>query len=66
MSADAILSRMIEDAPQEQCPMKRLISSMRAKGDFFEQHLAGCLEHGSKRDRERLLSAFPEIQVKFP
>lgn len=66
MSADTILSRMIEDAPQEQCPMKRLISSLRAKGDFFEQHLAGCLEHGSKRDSERLLAAFPEIQIKFP
>lgn len=66
MSADAILSRMIEEAPQEQCPMKRLISTLLAKGDFFEQHLAGCLEHGSKRDRERLLAAFPEIQVKFP
>jgi hypothetical protein len=65
MNATTILSRMIEDAPQEQCPIKRLISSMRAKGDFFEQHLAGCLEHGSQRDRERLLAAFPEIQVKF-
>ena len=66
MTATAILSRMIETAPQEQCPINRLISTLRAKGDFFEQHLAGCLEHGSKRDRERLLKAFPEIQVKFP
>ena len=66
MSANEIPSRIIKEAPQEQCPMKRLISSLRAKGDFFEQHLAGCLEHGSKRDRERLLAAFPEIQVKFP
>lgn len=66
MNADAILSRMIDQAPPEQCPIKRLISALRARGDFFEQHLAGCLEHGSKRDRERLLAAFPEIQVKFP
>jgi len=66
MSATTILTRMMETAPQEQCPIKRLISTLRAKGDFFEQHLAGCLEHGSKRDRERLLAAFPEIKVKFP
>lgn len=66
MTATAILSRMIETAPQEQCPVKRLISSMRARGDFFEQGFATCLEHGSKHDVERLLKAFPEIQVKFP
>ena len=66
MTATAILSRMIQTAPQEQCPVKRLISAMRARGDFFEQHLAGCLEHGSKHDVERLLAAFPEIKVKFP